>query len=97
MLLVDDIILSPITGFFWIFREIHKAAQQEMVSEKEAVTAELSDLYMMLETGKITEKEFDAREQLLLNRLDQLQGESPETPETVDESDPDESEQWSRE
>jgi Gas vesicle protein G len=97
MLLVDDILLFPITGFFWVFREIHKAAQQEIVSEKEAVTAELSDLYMMLETGKITEEEFDAREQVLLNRLDQLQGESPETPETVDESDPDESEQWSRE
>jgi hypothetical protein len=78
MLLVDDILLFPITSVFWIFREIQQAAQQEVVSEKEAITAELGDMYMMLETGKITETEFDAREQVLLNRLDQLQGESPE-------------------
>jgi hypothetical protein len=78
MLIVDDILLSPFTSIFWIFREICNAARQEMVSEAEAITAELGDLYMMLETEKITAAEFDAREQLLLDRLDQLQGESPE-------------------
>jgi hypothetical protein len=79
MLIVDDILLSPFISVFWIFREICKAAQQEMVNEAEAITAELGYLYMMLETGKITEAEFDAREQVLLDRLDQLQGEASET------------------
>jgi gas vesicle protein GvpG len=90
MLIVDDILLSPFTGILWIFREICKAARQEMENEAEAITSELGYLYMMLETGKITEAEFDAREQALLDRLDQLQGESNET---AKESDPDESEQ----
>jgi gas vesicle protein GvpG len=91
MLLVDDILLSPITSILWIFREIHNAMQQELTNESEAITAELGDLYMMLETGKITEEEFDAREKALLDRLDQLQGQPPET---IGEFDPDgESEQ----
>ena len=39
--------------------------------------AELSELYMRLEAGQISEPEFAAREKELLDRLDQLQG--PET------------------
>jgi len=73
VLLLDDILLFPITGILWTFREIHKAAVQEMDSEAENITVQLSELYMMLETGKITEEEFDARERELLDRLDQIQ------------------------
>ncbi|MCF8038920.1 MAG: gas vesicle protein GvpG [Desulfohalobiaceae bacterium] len=73
MILVDDILLSPIRGLFWIFREIHNAAQQEFENEPEAITAELTNLYMMLETEKITEEEFDKREKELLDRLDELE------------------------
>jgi hypothetical protein len=73
MLLLDDILLFPIKSFFWMFREIHNAAQEELASETEDITAELSELYMMLETGRITEEEFDAREKELLDRLDEIQ------------------------
>jgi predicted Zn-dependent peptidase len=73
MLLIDDILTFPIKGIFWIFREIHNAAQQEQAGEAERITAALTELYMSLETGRITEAEFDAREQELLNRLEQLQ------------------------
>jgi hypothetical protein len=73
MLLLDDILLFPIKSIFWMFREIHNAAQEELASETEDITAELSELYMMLETGRITEEEFDAREKELLDRLDEIQ------------------------
>jgi len=73
MLIIDDILLFPIKSILWIFREIHNAAQQELVTEAETITAELSELYMMLETGRITEAEFDAREKELLDRLDEIQ------------------------
>lgn len=73
MLLLDDILLFPITGIFWIFRELHQAVQQEMDSEAENITVQLNELYMMLETGKITEEDFDAREKELLDRMDQIQ------------------------
>lgn len=73
MLIVDDALLFPVRSIFWIFREVHNAAEQELANESEAITAELSELYMMLETGRIDEEEFDAREKALLARLDKLQ------------------------
>ena len=73
MFLIDDILLSPAKGLLWVFREIHDAAQQELAGESETITAALSELYMRLETGQITEAEFDAQEKTLLDRLDRLQ------------------------
>jgi hypothetical protein len=73
MLILDDIFFFPVRSILWIFREIHNAAQQEIATEAEAITAELSELYMMLETGRITEDELDAKEVELLDRLDEIQ------------------------
>jgi hypothetical protein len=75
MFLIDDVLLSPMKGILWVFREIHDAAQQELAGESEAITAALSELYMKLEIGQISETEFDAREKVLLDRLDRLQAE----------------------
>ena len=72
MFIVDDLLMAPAHGLLWIFQEIHRAAQEEMVSDAESVTAELSALYMRLETGKLTEEEFAAEEKLLLERLDKI-------------------------
>lgn len=73
MLIIDDILLFPFRRMLWIFKEIHKAAQQGLIDEAETITVELSELYMMLETGRLSESEFDAREKELLDRLETLQ------------------------
>lgn len=70
MFLVDDILLAPTRGLLWIFKEIQHAVEAEQANEAEAITTKLSDLYMMLETGQMTEAEFDAAEKVLLDRLD---------------------------
>ncbi|MGA9176774.1 MAG: gas vesicle protein GvpG [Desulfobacterales bacterium] len=75
MFIVDDILLFPVRSILWIFREMHNAAREEVENETMSITNELSELYMMLETGKITESEFDAREKELLDRLDEIQEE----------------------
>jgi hypothetical protein len=85
MLLVDDILFFPVTGILWIFREIDKIAHEELDGEAQSITEQLRLLYMRLETGGITEQEFDAEEKLLLDRLDaidsRLKGEEePEEP-----------------
>ena len=72
MFLVDDVLFFPIRSIFWIFREIHNAALEEQAGETDRITAQLSELYMMLETGKITEEEFDTAEKALLDRLDAI-------------------------
>ena len=72
MFLIDDILLSPLKGVLWIVEKVHDAAQEEMEGESTRITAELSELYMMLETGRITEAEFDKKEKILLDRLDAI-------------------------
>jgi hypothetical protein len=73
MVLVDDLLKLPITGLVWIARQVQNAAQEELANESESVTAELSDLYMRLETGRISEEEFAGEEKTLLERLDRMQ------------------------
>lgn len=72
MLLIDDILFSPVRGLLWIFKELSNTVDKEMANEAESITAELSELYMMLETGRITEEEFDAQEKEFLDRLDAI-------------------------
>ena len=73
MLIIDDIVLSPFRSIVWIFKKIHEAAEEEIEKQGERLTAQLSELYMMLETGKITEAEFEEREKELLDRLDEIE------------------------
>jgi len=73
MLIIDKLLLSPIFATVWAARQIQKAMEQERVMEPELITAQLSELYMMLETGGITEQEFEAKEKELLDRLDEIQ------------------------
>jgi hypothetical protein len=89
MLLVDDILLSPFTGIIWVAKEINKVALKEMAGEAQSITEHLRHLYMELETGRITEKEFDAEETLLLDRLDAIHRrnkgqEEPEEPDITE-------------
>ena len=72
MLLVDDILCFPFSSILWVFREIDKIAQEELDGEGQAINEQLRLLYMQLETGRITEQQFDAEEKLLLDRLDAI-------------------------
>jgi len=73
MFLVDDLMLSPAKFVLWIFRQVHDAAKEELAGEKQRLTAELSQLHAMLESGRLSEDEFDTREGVLLDRLDALE------------------------
>ena len=77
MFIIDTLFLSPIYATVWVARQAQKAVEREQGAEPEQITAALSELYMRLETGQITEAEFTAGEKVLLDRLDQIQG--PET------------------
>ena len=73
MLIIDKLLLSPIYATIWAARQVDNAIRQEREAEPERITADLSDLYMMLETGQLTEAEFNIREKELLDRLDLIQ------------------------
>jgi hypothetical protein len=92
MLLVDDILLFPIHSILWVFREIGDIAQKELAGEATSITEQLRVLYMQLETGRINEAEFDAREKLLLDRLEAIESRLEDEGETK-EPDEDETEE----
>ncbi|HUX02881.1 MAG TPA: gas vesicle protein GvpG [Phycisphaerae bacterium] len=73
MFILDDILLSPARGVAWVVNQVRQAATHEFESEADAVRNELRELYMMLEAGRISEQEFDARERPLLERLDRIE------------------------
>jgi hypothetical protein len=72
VLLVDDLLMAPMKGILWVFEEIHKAANEAQDARREQIMAALSELYVSLEQGAITEDAFDDREQALLDELDTL-------------------------
>ena len=89
MFLIDDILLSPVKGLTYLAKQIHKSAEEEFLNE-ENVSAQLSELYMMLETAKITEDEFNEKESELLERLEQIEEYKKKHLAVVEESEDDE-------
>ena len=73
MFVLDDILLFPVNSLLFVFRQLYNAVQQESLNEADDLRAQLSELYMMLETQKITEEEFGAQEKEILDRLDKIQ------------------------
>ena len=55
-----------------ISRKIHQSVEAELY-DKDNITQALQELYMLLETEKITEEEFDEQEKVLLDRLDEIE------------------------
>lgn len=86
MIILDDILMSPVRSIAWIFRSVHKAVQDEQAQEQTDLRTRLSDLHQELERGEITEEQFDEQESQLLDRLDALkaaqEGAGPAPPET---------------
>lgn len=73
MFLADDVILFPFKSILKVFQEIYKAAIEDIRSEADSIRNELSQLYLALESGAVTEDAFDAREAELLDRLDVIE------------------------
>ncbi len=86
MLILDNLLLSPL---LWIFKEINETVQKEQAGEADAVTRSLGELYMKLETGAITETEFESAESALLDRLDAIRERTEGSDEMEDDEDDD--------
>jgi len=72
MFLIDDILLAPIKFPLYVFKKIHEAAESEF-TDKDKITSELRELYLLVEAGKITETEFAEKEAELLDRLEAIE------------------------
>jgi hypothetical protein len=74
MLLIDDLLAAPLRGLFFVLNEINAAVQAERASQERRIISELAELHRQLDSDQITEGDFDASEERLLQTLDSLRG-----------------------
>lgn len=70
-LVVDDVLLAPVTIPAWICKKIHEIGETEM-TDTGALHEELLELQMRFELEEITEEEYQEREAEILRRLEEI-------------------------
>jgi hypothetical protein len=89
MLLIDDLLLAPISGFQFIMRTLARAAEEQYTDDT-PIKERLLELQTLLEEGQISEEEYVEEERVVLvelreiqNRRMQMAGISPEEAERM--------------
>ena len=72
MLLIDDILLSPIAGLKFVLRTLARAAEEQYTDDA-PIKERLLELQMLLEAGEISEAEYVAQEREVLAELREIQ------------------------
>jgi len=70
-LLIDDVLMLPVKGFFGIFEAIKEKVDQELYDEKKP-QQELLEAQTLLDMGEITEEKYQKRETEILARLEAI-------------------------
>lgn len=71
MFLVDDILLAPLKGLFWLGKKINDVAENQLC-DTGRIKEELMALQLQFELDQISEQEYNEREKELLERLDAI-------------------------
>jgi hypothetical protein len=72
MFILDDILLAPMKGLAAVCRKVEEAARQELEGREKATMSALGELHRRLETGQISEEDFDLEEARLLEQIEDL-------------------------
>jgi Gas vesicle protein G len=72
MFLIDDLLLSPITGFKFILRTLERVAEEQYTDDA-PLKERLLELQMRLESGEVTEQQYVEEEAQILRELRQIQ------------------------
>jgi len=70
--LLTSILLAPVKVPYFVAKKVHEMAMEELL-DADGVREELKELYMLLETGKISEEEFERREAELVEHLEEIE------------------------
>lgn len=71
MFLLDDILLSPLSGLVWMGNKIDELCVKEL-SDEGRVMENLMALQLRFELDEITEAEYNAREKEILAQLEAI-------------------------
>ena len=68
MLLLDDLLMLPISGFQFIFRTLAKVAEEQYTDDA-PIKERLLELQLELESGDISEEEYVKQEAVIIRQL----------------------------
>ena len=71
MFLIDSILLAPLKGVAWLGEKLNEVAEKEL-SDTGCIKEELMRLQLQFELDEITRREYDQKENELLDRLDAI-------------------------
>ncbi len=71
MLLIDDILFSPVNLIIWLGKKIDDTAQKEF-SDEGLIKEKLMQLQLRFEMDEISEEEYNRQEKELLERLEAI-------------------------
>jgi len=69
--LIDSILLAPLKGVVWLGEKLNEVAEKEL-SDTGCIKEELMRLQLQFELDEITRREYDQKENELLDRLDAI-------------------------
>ncbi len=72
MFLLDDLLLSPISGFKFILRTLNRIAEEQYTDDA-PLKEQLLELQVRLDSGEITEDDYIAEEARILRELRDIQ------------------------
>jgi|HubBroStandDraft_6_1064221.scaffolds.fasta_scaffold05835_2 hypothetical protein len=72
MFLIDDLLLSPISGFQFIMRTLARTAEEQYTDDT-PIKERLLELQNLLEEGEITEEQYVEEERTVLAELREIQ------------------------
>jgi hypothetical protein len=75
MLIIDDILLSPLKGLVFLGKKIQELVNEEM-SDEGRIKEMLMELQLKFEMDEIDEEEYDKREEELLKILEKIRTET---------------------
>jgi hypothetical protein len=68
VLLIDDLLLLPISGFKFIFRTLQKVAEEQYLDDA-PIKARLLELQLELESGALSEEDYVKEEAAIIRQL----------------------------
>ena len=71
MFLIDSILLAPVKGVIWLGKKVNEVGEKKLYDEG-SIKEELMALQLQFELDEISEREYDEKEQELLDRLDAI-------------------------
>jgi len=71
MFLIDSILLAPLKGVVWLGEKLNEIVDKEL-NDTGRIKEELMRLQLQFELDEINQKEYDKKENELLDRLDAI-------------------------